>query len=254
MDKKALLIVISTLLLLQSVAYSQESWCDTQNKSPRVAESREDYGDKVKSAFEEAGVDYPPAEIAIVAYKFERQIELWARSDKAQPMKLIETFGVCAASGGLGPKCCEGDRQVPEGFYYVSTFNPQSEFYLSLGVNYPNSVDRHRCDVDDCEKKSLGGDIFIHGKCRSIGCLAIRKHIKFLYLAALDAKCKGGQSRIPVYIFPCRMTGGNLESLCSMERDLCEFWTNLREGYDLFNATRRPLKFKTEGGKYVFEE
>jgi len=42
------------------------------------------------------------------------------------------------ASGKLGPKRQQGDMQIPEGFYHISGFNPASNFYLSLRINYPN--------------------------------------------------------------------------------------------------------------------
>jgi murein L,D-transpeptidase YafK len=44
---------------------------------------------------------------------------------------------------------------VPEGFYRISGFNPQSQFLLSMRVSYPNALDRRL--------KHSGGDIFIHG-------------------------------------------------------------------------------------------
>jgi len=37
-----------------------------------------------------------------------------------------------------------GDEQVAEGFYELDWFNPQSNFYLSLHVSYPNAADRVR--------------------------------------------------------------------------------------------------------------
>ncbi len=57
-------------------------------------------------------------------------------------LSLFKTYKVCALAGTLGPKRMEGDYQVPEGFYYINEFNPQSNYYLSLGINYPNESDK----------------------------------------------------------------------------------------------------------------
>lgn len=81
-----------------------------------------------------------------------------------------------AASGGPGPKLREGDLQVPEGVYRLTAFNPNSSYHLSLRVDYPNAEDRaaeDRAVARSDRRTSLGGDIFIHGKAVSIGCLAI---------------------------------------------------------------------------------
>ena len=83
----------------------------------------------------------------------------------------VRSWPVLTASGGPGPKLREGDRQVPEGVYSVDQLNPNSAYHLSLRLNYPNAFDRAHAATDGRER--LGGDIFIHGKDVSIGCLAI---------------------------------------------------------------------------------
>jgi murein L,D-transpeptidase YafK len=75
------------------------------------------------------------------------------------------------ASGKLGPKLREGDRQVPEGLYRIESLNPNSRFHLSLRVNYPNAFDRDMAAREG--RTNLGGDIMIHGSKVSIGCLAM---------------------------------------------------------------------------------
>ncbi|MCY4179907.1 MAG: L,D-transpeptidase family protein [Litoreibacter sp.] len=60
-----------------------------------------------------------------------------------------------------GDKKVEGDGRTPEGRYYIDRRNPQSSFYLSLGINYPNARDRWEARRLG---KSPGGDIFIHGQ------------------------------------------------------------------------------------------
>lgn len=101
--------------------------------------------------------------------------------------RLIKDYQICSLSGELGPKRQQGDLQVPEGFYWIDRFNPASNFYLSLGINYPNQFDRILGKSGE-----LGGDIFIHGGCVTIGCIPITDDkIKELYLIAVEAKSNG---------------------------------------------------------------
>jgi len=74
-------------------------------------------------------------------------------------------------SGGPGPKLREGDFQIPEGIYRVIWLHPNSQYHLSMKLDYPNAFDREQARRDG--RTNLGGDIFIHGKDISIGCLAV---------------------------------------------------------------------------------
>ncbi|KTD51598.1 Legionella secretion system protein A [Legionella quinlivanii] len=120
--------------------------------------------------FSKANVAYPPKEIALLAFKQERQIELWAKNDNHE-WRHIHTYPLTAFSGRLGPKLKERDGQIPEGVYKLVTFNPFSSMHLSMMINYPNNFDRLQASKDGRTK--LGGDIFLHGKSLSVGCLAV---------------------------------------------------------------------------------
>src|SRR5262249_35300639 len=160
-------------------------------------------------------------------FKREQVIELWVK--KAGAYHLLKEYAVCAASGDLGPKRRQGDNQVPEGFYTIERFNPMSNFYLSLGLSYPNQADKILG-----ARSNLGGDIFIHGNCVSIGCMAIQdEQIKELYLIAIEAK-SAGQAEIPVHVFPARMHEKGmrrLERQAAGNQTLLAFWHNLKEGF-----------------------
>ena len=177
----------------------------------------------------------PLSRIGIRVYKAERELEVWGASTPASPYRLIASYPIAAASGNLGPKRREGDGQVPEGFYKVDRFNPNSQFHLSLGLNYPNQSDRLLGD-----KSHPGNDIFIHGSDVSIGCLAMTDPvIETVYGLAERAK-SAGQEDIPVHIFPCRMTRKNMASLyASSDAKLRKFWRTLQPGYDRFRWSRR---------------
>ena len=120
--------------------------------------------------FSQAGVSYPPKEIALLAFNKERQVQLWAKDDK-ESWRHIHNYYLTAFSGRLGPKLKENDRQIPEGIYRLTTLNPFSSMHLSMMINYPNGFDRLQAIKDGRTK--LGNNIFLHGKTYSVGCLAV---------------------------------------------------------------------------------
>ena len=104
--------------------------------------------------------------LSILVFKKERTVEVHAPG-WAKPRK----YNMTGFSGRLGPKLCEGDRQIPEGIYGIEHLNPNSMFHLSLKVSYPNEFDRKQAIQDG--RVNLGGDIMIHGGCATIGCIPI---------------------------------------------------------------------------------
>ena len=127
-------------------------------------------GARVRKALARAGAPTHPDRFWLVAVKDEKRLELWAESATGRRV-LVQSWDVLAASGTSGPKLREGDHQVPEGVYGIEGLNPNSAFHLSLKVDYPNAMDRAWAARDG--RTRLGGDIFIHGKNVSTGCLAI---------------------------------------------------------------------------------
>ncbi len=121
--------------------------------------------------FQRAGVQFPPKQLALLVFKKNQRMDLWAKDAKHKHWVQIRSFEILAASGNSGPKLQAGDKQVPEGVYHINRLNPYSHFDLSMGLDYPNDFDRAHARQDGRSK--LGGDIFIHGGDRSIGCIAI---------------------------------------------------------------------------------
>ncbi|RKF17542.1 hypothetical protein DBZ36_13415 [Alginatibacterium sediminis] len=119
--------------------------------------------------FVKADVDYPPKRVMMLASKQEQRLELWA--DSGEGFKKIHTYAILHASGVSGPKLVEGDLQVPEGLYDITALNPNSNFHLSMKINYPNDFDKMMARQDG--RHSPGSNIFIHGKASSKGCLAM---------------------------------------------------------------------------------
>lgn len=210
----------------------------------RVQAARERAGAAAKQLCLDAGLKYPLQRIFFRAIKDERVLEVWGADSGRSKFKLIHTYPIAAMSGKLGPKRKEGDLQVPEGFYHIDRFNPKSRFLLSLGLNYPNASDRILSD-----KKKPGGDIFIHGNAVSIGCLAMTDpKIEEIYLLALSAR-DSGQTKIPVHVFPFRMTTEKLAANRTSKH--FGFWQALKPGYDAFQSARQVPSIRVDSkGKY----
>jgi hypothetical protein len=120
--------------------------------------------------FEKVGVPFPPQAITLLAFKDSKHVELYA-PDTQGAWQRITDYPIQAASGNLGPKLKEGDRQVPEGIYSIELLNPNSLYHVSLRLNYPNAFDQEMAATE--ERTQLGSDIMIHGKAASMGCLAM---------------------------------------------------------------------------------
>jgi len=107
--------------------------------------------------------------LALLAFKQEQRLELWKSADDTWTR--VRRWPFTATSGTLGPKLREGDRQIPEGLYRIEYLNPNSSYHLSMKVDYPNAFDRQQAAA--AGRTNLGGDIFIHGKDQTIGCIPI---------------------------------------------------------------------------------
>lgn len=221
-----------------------------QMAKPRVKVAYEEKWDSITAKLKRMNVTVDQLEVFIRGFKEEKQLECWVKQKKDTTWQLFTTFPICASSGELGPKRCQGDNQVPEGFYYVNIFNPYSAYYLSLGVSYPNASDK----IFAC-RRDAGGAIMIHGNCCTIGCIPITDEmIKELYVLCVEAK-NSGQKEVPIHLFPARLTTSNALRLKELEDDLAVrvFWDNLQTGYDWFETKRKlPVVTVDKEGKYKF--
>ncbi len=246
--KKTVLLI--TFIFLTVMMHAQSDFLTEQKRYKRVRTVIKDKEQLVQHTLQEKGIQLANLNILIVAYKQEGELEIFAKNKTDLTYKKLLTYSICAKSGQLGPKRKQGDAQVPEGFYFINRFNPASNFYLSLGINYPNTSDKRKSNASN-----LGGDIFIHGDCVTIGCLPMTNDkIKEIYLYAIHAK-NNGQKRIPVYIFPFRMTEQKFKAYQKAYTDkpeLLDFWTNIKQGYDKFDKEKKALKVSVNPlGKYI---
>jgi murein L,D-transpeptidase YafK len=198
----------------------------------------------VEELYRRAGVSFPPADLLLRAFKQERQVEVWASSEKGGRMAPIATYAVCAMSGDVGPKRAEGDHQVPEGFYSMKYFWPASAFHISANVGYPNALDRARGGAQP------GGDIMIHGGCASVGCIAMTdERIEEIYVMSSPLLNRG--ARVAIHIFPGRDMARLIGSPEHARHK--DFWVNLKEGLDFFEQQRRaPAVGSDWHGRYTF--
>lgn len=74
--------------------------------------------------------------------------------------RVIKSYRVMLGRGGNKPKRKQGDNLVPEGKYIIDYKNPDSQFYKSLHISYPNEEDKRKASEAGVEP---GGDIMIHG-------------------------------------------------------------------------------------------
>ena len=113
-----------------------------------------------------------PEVTGIVVKKSERKMYLLNGN---QP---LEIYDVALGSDPIGHKHFEGDGKTPEGQYFITHRNANSQFHLSLGISYPNEADKAYAAALG---KDPGGDIFIHGESPypsgkqdwTVGCIAV---------------------------------------------------------------------------------
>lgn len=74
--------------------------------------------------------------------------------------QVLKQYDIALGFAPVGHKQFEGDGKTPEGTYYISYKNPDSDYHLSLKIDYPNDADRAYASSMG---KTPGGDIMIHG-------------------------------------------------------------------------------------------
>jgi murein L,D-transpeptidase YafK len=176
------------------------------------------------------------------AFKAEKTLELWIQPGAQGPYVRFASWPICAASGNLGPKLAEGDKQVPEGVYAIpaSAMNNASSYHLSMNTGYPNAF--------DSALGRTGSEIMVHGRCASIGCLAMTDPVMDQVWTLVDAAHKRGQSSVPIHIFPFIMSHGALAA--QSESPHFAFWSDLSRVYSAFETNRTVPDVSMDQGRY----
>ncbi len=138
---------------------------------------------------------------AIIVDKSDRSLWLVRNGEKA------EQFGVRLGQNPEGHKVRRGDKRTPEGSYHIEWRNPESKYYRSFKISYPNTIDKAKAKL---AMRDPGDNIFIHGtknglsKARAalaqsfdwtLGCIALtNSDIDYLWEHVPDG--------IPIHIYP----------------------------------------------------
>ncbi len=194
-----LVLLVAPLLAMKTTARNLDS------ASGRFQEVQKRQRPLLKAALAEKGLVFG-APVFLRAFKESKELELWVWDAKARKFVLFKTYPIKAASGKLGPKLVEGDRQVPEGFYAFGKagLNPRSDFHLSFNIGYPNAYDRHH--------GRDGTFIMVHGNAVSIGCLAMGDPAIEEIYTLVEAALSKGQRFVRAHLFPFRMTDARMEA------------------------------------------
>ncbi|MEJ7586108.1 MAG: L,D-transpeptidase family protein [Ferruginibacter sp.] len=237
--------------LAPGAVVSQTSYINYGKSTGKLPEIFTKVEDSLRKQFEDKKLQWPPQELYLRSFKFDRQLEVWIKEGDKNTYKLFKTYKVCMQSGTMGPKRMEGDYQVPEGFYYINEFNPNSNYHLALGLNYPNASDKLLSD-----SLHPGNNIYIHGSCVSTGCIAITDFpIEELYVLASQVK-EMGQDFIPVHVFPIRYNVKKsfeyMAQATKQNQSLQAFAITLKTAFDYFETKKQlPVILVKKNGQYI---
>lgn len=215
--------------------------CNGDGLSPSAKANRP-IPDKLLAEIEAKNMD-KASPILVRLFKQEAELEVW-KQDRSGRFALLKTYPICRWSGDLGPKIREGDRQAPEGFYSITPaqMNPQSAYYLSFNMGYPNAYDK--------AWGRTGSQLMVHGDCSSRGCYAMTdEQISEIYALGRESFF-GGQNAFQVQAYPFRMTPQNMAR--HRNNPNMPFWKMIKEGNDHFEVTRQEPKVDFCEKKYVF--
>ncbi len=129
--------------------------------------------------------DGPPV-TGIIVNKAPRRMYLLSGSTA------LRAFDIQLGGDPVGPKRMEGDMKTPEGAYFIDRRNPNSSFYLSIGISYPSPMD---VAFAQSMGVSPGGNIFIHGTPKekrrggdwTAGCIAVtNREMEDIYVMVRD--------------------------------------------------------------------
>jgi len=244
------------LAILLAMLFAAPGICgafkNNQLRYPRFRDAHERYMPALKELFTGRDISYPPEAVTLRIFKDENVLEVWGRGRGQKKYTFVREYQIHSLSGNLGPKRGKGDQQVPEGFYHIYYYNPASLYHFSVRINYPNESDRKLG-----YKENLEEDVYIFGETVSVGSVCLpAEAMKELYVILVDVR-DGGMEKIPVQIFPFKMTEQNFARFSELYRDdkgLLKFWGNLQEGYDYFAGKGKlPLVWVDWRGKYRFK-
>jgi len=124
------------LLPLVPLALAAPTFAGQRTVQDVLLDYRQRVVSRLQPRFQFSNIDWPPERISLVVFKDTRLMEMWASDGDG--WRHVKDYRVKGMSGSRGPKLQEGDLQVPEGTYRIEKLNPNSNYHLSLKLNYPN--------------------------------------------------------------------------------------------------------------------
>lgn len=236
---------------MQAQPMLERDFVTQQRAVKRVDEAFAACEDSLKAEFAAKGFTWPAKYMYLRSFKLDSKLEVWIKQKASDPYRKLKTYRICALAGALGPKRFEGDYQVPEGFYYINEFKPNSSYHLALGINYPNPSDRVLSD-----SKHPGDGIYIHGSCVTVGCIPLTDPIiEELYVLAAATRA-AGQDFIPIHVFPVVFKKNEsyemLQKFIETHSEYKSLANTLQKVYYFFEEKRQlPALFINGGGEYI---
>ncbi len=243
-----LLVILVSLFSFRPAFDDGFKTAQLSNKRVRVAYDKKWVN--LQAQLEAKKINKDNFEVYFRIFKLEKEFELWVKNKNDVKYTLLKTISICASSGDLGPKRKQGDYQVPEGFYEIATFNPNSSYHLAMKINYPNQSDKIKKTATD-----PGGDIMIHGNCVTIGCIPLEDDpVEEVYVLATEAKNKKNNPQMAIY--PCRFTEkNNLMLAKNYSEEKNKFWETLKKPYAWFDKNNTLPKIGiSKTGDYILND
>ena len=186
----------------------------------------------------------PGSPIFIRVFKEESELEIWKQRDDGR-FYHFKTYPICNWSGAIGPKERYADRQAPEGFYTITPalMNPNSRYYLSFNVGYPNAYDK--------AWGRTGDSVMVHGNCRSAGCYAMTDALMEEIYGLARESLKAGQPSFQLHAYPFRMTDARMAK--EKHNKWYSFWKTMKQGYDYFEKYRLPPPVTVCERRYIVD-
>ena len=236
--------LVRTLLACAAIGVAVPlSGCNTDGVLPMSEKAARPLPPKLVAEIESKSMD-KESPILVRLFKEESELEVW-KQDRSGRFALLKTYPICRWSGELGPKIKEGDRQAPEGFYTITPgqMNPNSAYYLSFDLGYPNAFDRAH--------GRTGSQLMVHGDCSSRGCYSMTdEQISEIYALGRDSFF-GGQKSFQVQAYPFRMTAQNMAKHRNSPH--LAFWKMLKKGNDHFEVSKLEPRVNVCEKRYVFD-
>jgi murein L,D-transpeptidase YafK len=241
-SKRALLLGLAAAGLSIGSARSQNN--ATRIRVPTTATGQLAIGrvrGRLQLAYDEQGLRFG-APLYLRVIKSQRRLEVWVKG-KTNAYVRLRGYRLCGSSSKAGPRRNRQNDRQPEGFYQIerTALRPQHAGYLGLDIGWPNSF--------DLGQNWSGTTSLFQAGCAGDPNFGLTDPDMEEVYALVHGALAGGQSAVPVHIFPFEMTG--LRMLTVGEGASGAFWRQLAPAWQSFERTKKPPLVRVQGRRYV---